>query len=252
MLNNDGNKLSEKLVKFICPICKAEKQLKISTSVISDAKQLTTISIQKNEVCEHHFQAFVDKNFNVRGYQKVDYEIATKTKLPKGEYSLKVILIGDFKVGKTAITKRFIEDTFDEDYIPTMQLKISRKDLDFDDTHVKLVTWDIGGQTISSTPFRKHFYELAQLALIVVDRTRKTTLLNAEKWYNDVIRALQHKIPFILVGNKSDLDAEIVITEQDIKEEANKLNLNYFLTSAKTGYNINELFTNLTYLHFEN
>ena len=71
-MNDNTNKPSEKLVKFVCPVCKSEKELKISTSIISDAKQLTTISIQKNEICEHHFQAFIDKNFKVRGYQKVD------------------------------------------------------------------------------------------------------------------------------------------------------------------------------------
>jgi hypothetical protein len=37
---------------------------------------LTTISLPKGLVCDHHFQAFVDKNFVVRGYQKVDFEFA--------------------------------------------------------------------------------------------------------------------------------------------------------------------------------
>ncbi|MCJ7651702.1 MAG: hypothetical protein MUP85_24110, partial [Candidatus Lokiarchaeota archaeon] len=44
--------------------------------IINEARQLTTVSIPKGLVCEHHFQAFVDKNFVIRGYQKVDFEIA--------------------------------------------------------------------------------------------------------------------------------------------------------------------------------
>ena len=83
---------NEKLLKFVCPVCKAEKKLPISKSMISQEKNLTTVSIQKNEICEHHFQAFIDKNFRIRGYQKVDFEIDTKKRLPKGDYIMKVII----------------------------------------------------------------------------------------------------------------------------------------------------------------
>jgi len=69
----------DKSVLFICPICKIKKQVNIPKSIISEAKQLTSISISKDIVCDHHFQAFVDKNFVVRGYQKVDYQIENQT-----------------------------------------------------------------------------------------------------------------------------------------------------------------------------
>jgi uncharacterized protein YutE (UPF0331/DUF86 family) len=53
-------------------MCKIKKQISVPKSIINEAKQLTSISISKNIVCEHLFQAFVDKNFIVRGYQKLD------------------------------------------------------------------------------------------------------------------------------------------------------------------------------------
>ena len=65
-------------IQFNCPVCKSKKVLKVPKSVINQAKQLTTVSIGKGLVCEHQFQAFVDKNFNVRGYQKVDFEFENK------------------------------------------------------------------------------------------------------------------------------------------------------------------------------
>ncbi|MHA1932522.1 MAG: hypothetical protein ACW96X_08290, partial [Promethearchaeota archaeon] len=61
-------------IKFICPICKSTKSLESPRSIIEKAKGLTTMSIAKGLVCEHQFQAFVDKNFIVRGYQRVDFE----------------------------------------------------------------------------------------------------------------------------------------------------------------------------------
>jgi small GTP-binding protein len=252
LLDKNKDKLTEKSVLFICPICNSEKELKIATSIINEAKQLTTISIQKNDICEHHFQAFVDKNFQVRGYQKVDYEIKHKKKIPAGDYKIKVIIVGDFKAGKSAIAKRFVEKNFNEIYVPTLQLEVSQKDLNLEEANVTLIIWDIGGQVLHMSPFRKQFYEDAQLALIVVDRTRKPTLKNAEKWYKDALKSIPSKIPFILVGNKSDLSEEIVISEKELKEEADKLNVTYLLTSAKTGDCINELFSNLALMFFGN
>lgn len=64
-------------IQFICPVCKSEKALDFPKSVISNAKGLTTMSIAKGLVCEHQFQAFVDKNYIVRGYQRVDFEFET-------------------------------------------------------------------------------------------------------------------------------------------------------------------------------
>ena len=69
-----NSKDSMENIHVVCPNCKEKKDLKIPTKIINQAKQLTTVSIPSGAVCEHGFQAFVDKNFAVRGYQKVDFE----------------------------------------------------------------------------------------------------------------------------------------------------------------------------------
>ncbi|KKM27532.1 hypothetical protein LCGC14_1573810, partial [marine sediment metagenome] len=72
---NDANSKEELAsIHVVCPSCKSKKDLNIPTKIINQAKQLTTVSIPSGAVCEHGFQAFVDKNFSVRGYQKVDFE----------------------------------------------------------------------------------------------------------------------------------------------------------------------------------
>ena len=62
-------------ISVVCPICKKSKKIFIPKSIVNESKQLTAVSIAPNIVCEHHFQAFIDKNYVVRGYQKVDYHI---------------------------------------------------------------------------------------------------------------------------------------------------------------------------------
>lgn len=250
-MDKEKNSQNEINLRFICPICKTEKELTISESIISQSKNLTTISIAQNEICEHHFQAFVDKDFKVRGYQKVDFEIVSKKRFPKGDYIMKVILLGDYKVGKTAITRRFVENTFEENYLSTLHMDISKVKKTYGETSVTYMCWDIGGQALPSTPSSNRFYDGAQSIMIIVDRTRKKTLLNAEKWYNISAKYISRRIPSFLVGNKSDLEEGIVINEEDLKDFAEKFDLNFILTSAKTGENIENLFTILTQKCFE-
>ena len=66
----------EKTIIITCPQCTQKKKLKIPVQVINQAKQLTTISVPSGICCEHGFQAFVDKNFKIRGYQRVDFEFS--------------------------------------------------------------------------------------------------------------------------------------------------------------------------------
>jgi len=65
-------------VNIICPICKNCKDISIREVRNPQKSHLLTISIPKGMICEHHFQAFIDKNYNVRGYQKVDIELKNR------------------------------------------------------------------------------------------------------------------------------------------------------------------------------
>lgn len=62
-------------IQVICPICKTRDLVGIPRSNLNRNSQLTTISIQKGLICPHHFQFFIDNQFQIRGYQKVDLEL---------------------------------------------------------------------------------------------------------------------------------------------------------------------------------
>ncbi|MFX1427068.1 MAG: hypothetical protein ACFFBE_11495, partial [Promethearchaeota archaeon] len=74
--NNTEEKDLFEIIRVVCPTCNQRKELKIPSKIINQSKQLTTVSIPSEAVCSHSFQCFVDKNFKVRGYQKVDFEFA--------------------------------------------------------------------------------------------------------------------------------------------------------------------------------
>jgi len=64
-----------KKIEVVCPICKTKDLIGIPQKSINKNSHLTTISIHKGLICPHHFQFFIDKNLQIRGYQRVDFEL---------------------------------------------------------------------------------------------------------------------------------------------------------------------------------
>jgi len=120
-----------------------------------------------------------------------------------------------------------------------------------EDTEINFVLWDIGGQISSMASYRQRFYEGASAAFIVIDRTRPDNLESVNKWYKEIIEAVPRNVPVVIVGNKSDLQEEVVISEEEIKIVAKQLGFHYILTSALTGENVNEAFLYIAYRFIE-
>ncbi|MFW9875379.1 MAG: hypothetical protein ACFFG0_19915 [Candidatus Thorarchaeota archaeon] len=73
---NQNQEDSFKKVLIVCPECKTQKRLNIPSKIVEQSEHITTISIPTGLVCKHHFQAFVDKNCDLRGYQLGDFEFS--------------------------------------------------------------------------------------------------------------------------------------------------------------------------------
>ncbi|MFX1445216.1 MAG: GTP-binding protein [Promethearchaeota archaeon] len=173
-------------------------------------------------------------------------------KLPVGDFATKLILCGDYMVGKTSLIKRFVEDKFQESYLSTLGVEISKKSLELEETtNVNFIIWDIAGQRTQMGPYKRRFYSGVNAAFIVLDRTREENLNSIEYWYEDIKQAVSTNIPIVIVGNKSDLENEIAIAEREIKNVADKFGFHYILTSAKTGENVNDAFLYIAYRFLE-
>ncbi len=170
--------------------------------------------------------------------------------LPKleGEFQNKLILTGDYAVGKTSLIRRFVENKFEQDYISTIGVKISKKIVNISEqTKMNFLIWDIGGQKNQMAPYRKKFYSGTNAAFIVIDRTRPDNLKSVDFWFNDIKKQIPKNIPVVIVSNKSDLVDEIVISEDDIRTIAKEFDFHYILTSAKTGVGVNDAFLYVAY-----
>jgi small GTP-binding protein len=162
------------------------------------------------------------------------------------EYRYKIVMLGDGAVGKTAMTTRFTQDHFDSDYKRTIgsDFAIKRLSLEDIDAQVTLQVWDLAGQPRFEA-VRQGFYRGSRGGLLLYDVTRRRTFLNVENWKEEAFNNLQNEIPLVLVANKVDLkDSRVVMTEEG-HEYAKKNGFTYVESSALTGENVEEAFSNL-------
>ncbi len=162
-------------------------------------------------------------------------------------YSLKVIIIGPGAVGKTSIINRFVKDEFILKYKLTIGTDFLTKTFEYKpNKKAKLQIWDIGGQERFKF-LRRSFYDGANGAFLVFDLSRGHTYIEIKKWLTEMYQIMEKKIPFILVGNKSDLIAEIgeLINRNEVEMFVKGEKSIYIETSAKTGDNVEQAFIEL-------
>jgi len=158
---------------------------------------------------------------------------------------VKVCFIGDAGVGKTSLIKRFVLDVFDDRYIATIGTKVTKKIVEVDDggneVRVMMLVWDIMGQKGFRELLREAYFFGAHGAIAVCDLTNKETLEELRYWIK-ALTDVAGDVPIVFAGNKADLQNEFVVKEADLKDLADKYGAEAFLTSAKTGQNVEDVF----------
>ena len=155
----------------------------------------------------------------------------------------KVCLLGHFAVGKTSLTRRYVEDRFDEEYLGTIGIHLSNKVVALDDMRVELFIWDLaGGEKFNLVG--PHYLLGAVGALIVCDVTNRVTFEKMVS-YADQLKSVNQNARFVFVGNKVDLVDQKVVSIDEIQAVSQAYGGHVMLTSAKTGENVNEAFLEL-------
>jgi small GTP-binding protein len=163
-----------------------------------------------------------------------------------GEYRLKIAMLGDGAVGKTALTIRFTEGGFEADYKRTIGADFALKVLQLKDLKVRVtcIVWDLAGQPRFET-VRQGFYRGARGGLLVYDVTRRRTFLNIDDWKNECFSNLANPIPLVIVANKVDLADSRVVSKEEGEKYAKKHKFLYVESSALTGENVEEAYAAL-------
>jgi small GTP-binding protein len=163
----------------------------------------------------------------------------------------KICLIGEGGVGKTSLIKRFVFDQFSDGYLITIGTKVTKKEFMIkhpetkEELNITLMIWDIMGQKGFREILRDAYFFGAQGAIAVCDVTRRDTLTDLEGWIQS-LHEISKNVPIVFIGNKIDLTDEAELTFKDVRDFAMKYSdPTVFLSSAKTGVNVNLAFKTL-------
>jgi len=167
----------------------------------------------------------------------------------KNSHLYKILVIGDYAVGKTSLIKRYTEGVFTANYKLTIGVDFAVKSLKWQDgASINLQLWDIAGHERFGC-MTHVYYKYAIAALIVFDLTRPATFEAVIKWKEDldnkVMLSTQQPVPCLLIANKCDRD--------DVQIDRDRLDLfcqahgfiGWYATSASENLGIEEAMNTL-------
>lgn len=148
----------------------------------------------------------------------------------------KILLIGDFNVGKTSLIRRYVDNTIDDKYLTTIGVKISKKLVTIEQNECELLIWDVEGATaVKKIPTA--YMKGASGAIFVGDVTRPETIESIDEHIQS-FSAINTNSHYLIAYNKSD-----ILTP--LEQEEYPLNDHSVLTSAKEDLNVDKMFKEL-------
>ena len=153
----------------------------------------------------------------------------------------KVVMVGDYGVGKTSLVQRFVDNSFSEEYLSSIGVSISKKTIHGEiDSMVML--WDIEGKT-EIKPIFKQYLLGAKAFIIVADVTNESSILSIPEHIKLCLSSAKNA-PICIALNKNDLETDIEISIEDIKKLSENI-IDVQKTSAKSGEAVEEIFNEI-------
>jgi len=162
----------------------------------------------------------------------------------KYDHLFKLLIIGESGVGKTCLLLRFTDDSFTANHLTTIGIDFKIKIINLEDKQIKLQIWDTAGQERFRT-ITKTYYKGAHGIILTYDVTDENSFKNIRNWVKQIEQNAQSNVCKVLVGNKCDREDRKISYEEGAKL-ASEFKMQFFETSAKSNYNVNETFTYLT------
>ena len=153
-------------------------------------------------------------------------------------------MVGSSEVGKSALTLQFMYKEFEEEYEPTKADSYRKKVLlDGEDVHIDIL--DTACQE-GCAAIRDEYVKSGEGFLCVFNITEGGSYKACQDVRDQILRVKNDEtIPFILVGNKCDLNEKRVVSRDHAQNLAKSWKVPYVETSAKTGENVDTVFLDL-------
>ena len=126
------------------------------------------------------------------------------------------MLIGDSDVGKSSFLLRFTDGIYQDGNVSTIGIDFRFKNLKVNNKATKLQIWDTAGQERFKT-ITSAYYRGADGIVVVYDICSKASFDHVRSWLEEASRYTSEDICNVIVGNKSDLDEQRVVSTEEGK-----------------------------------
>ena len=178
-----------------------------------------------------------------RGHKK-NMETITKGSEQDYEFIFKVLLIGNSNVGKSSLFLKFVDDIWNDTFVPTIGVDFKIKTFEIDSSKIKMQIWDTAGQERFKNIIAS-YYRGAHGILLLYDVTDKDSFKNLSNWLIEIEKNSSKNVIKVLIGNKTDLEDKRVISQNQGKDFADTYGLKFIETSVKKNINVKEAFETL-------
>jgi small GTP-binding protein len=158
---------------------------------------------------------------------------------------IKIILVGNAGVGKSALFYSYTEGVYPADYMATLGVDFRCKQIIKDGVPVKLQIWDTAGHE-RFRAITTSYYRGADLIVLVYDITNKDSFRALKEWVVIINGKVDEKVRYLVVGNKSDLWAQRMVPQEEAGTFAASLGASYIEASAKMISNMSDIFENVS------
>lgn len=162
----------------------------------------------------------------------------------KDARGLKITLGGDGGVGKTTLIRRLCTGKFQAARVMTIGVDFHLYDIQHDSQPARLIVWDVSGQEQFEFT-RRAFYRGSKAVGLVYDVSNRTSFERLPKWRAE-IQSIVPNVPFILAGNKVDLERQVSVEEGVAL--ARVWRVPFFETSCLRGDGVREFFHALVHV----
>ncbi|ORX90466.1 hypothetical protein K493DRAFT_304868 [Basidiobolus meristosporus CBS 931.73] len=153
----------------------------------------------------------------------------------------KVVLLGDGRVGKTALTVQLCSNHFLETYNPTIE-DCSQTRAVIDKKPCTLEILDTAGHQEFVT-LRDQWIREGEGFLLVYCIAARSSFEHVEMIRNEIAKVRDiTKTPILLVGNKCDKETEREVSQFEGHALAKRLGCQFIESSAKTAVNVEKTF----------
>mmetsp|Transcript_10254 Transcript_10254/g.29161 ORF Transcript_10254/g.29161 Transcript_10254/m.29161 type:complete len:592 (-) Transcript_10254:298-2073(-) len=169
--------------------------------------------------------------------------LEVKASVSEGDFKFKLVTVGDSGVGKSCLLTRFVQDFYSDFHVSTIGVDFKTVITMVKGKLVKLQLWDTAGQERFSV-VTGNYYRNSDGFVFVYDATNRASFDHVEQWLGQVQQ--HHECGAgtvkILVGNKTDMVQDLVVSEEEGKAKAESIGALFVATSAKTAANVDMAF----------